>query len=672
MLKGKKRVRAVRVALSFTSLTRTDVFLLETETHIFQWDGAEANRLKKARAVDLISRINRNRGQRFQATLIQLEQKGREGEEEEEGAGEDNAEFWKHLGGKPEGGVRRVGEEDEQWEDNQEDSTLLLKVKEDMETELVSVKKREVLESDSCYLLDCVDELYLWTGKKTSMNYRKKALALAQKTLHSTPRAAWVESVEKMNEGGEDPLFAEKFWEWPDSFMNVMGKNMGLQMSNISSKVEQTRPSAKSMFEGAPREVEEPTEDVSKPLKMWRVAGFKLQEVEPEEHFFFFEGECFVFLYEFQESALIYFWQGNNASVKDKGTSGQLAKDLNQTVGGRAKLCRIEQGYETLHLLSLLQGCLVIYKGKQSEPPSSPLRLFHMRGSSMKESKTVECSSISSHLLNPSDVFFLLDSSSCRVYVWKGSKSNSTLRKLSSRVASLIAKEGKVSEEAIEEMEEGSESSSFWEKMGGKQEYCSYEDPKQKRVRFWICENVNKTYKCYEQSRFNQFELKDNRQAILDLFDQVIVWCGQDTSTEERKLVMELAMEYVEKSDRPFGDTREKEKCNVVNINQGEEPLRFTQHFQAWKPYNVSLEKKRKAAMHSNKTALSVLNYFGQTYSYAKLSDKDDLPLGVDPTKLEEYLDPQDFPQVFGMSKEDYFALPKWKQTALKRGTKLF
>lgn len=48
------------------------------------------------------------------------------------------------------------------------------------------------------------------------------------------------------------------------------------------------------------------------------------------------------------------------------------------------------------------------------------------------------------------------------------------------------------------------------------------------------------------------------------------------------------------------------------------------------------------------------------------------LPDGVDPTMLEKYLSPIHFAQMFGLAKEDFYKLPQWKQTNLKKSSGLF
>ena len=57
-------------------------------------------------------------------------------------------------------------------------------------------------------------------------------------------------------------------------------------------------------------------------------------------------------------------------------------------------------------------------------------------------------------------------------------------------------------------------------------------------------------------------------------------------------------------------------------------------------------------------------------YSFEVL--KTNPPKDIDKGNLPEYLDPSEFPSVFGMSRDEYFKLPKWKQIAKKSEVGLF
>jgi hypothetical protein len=55
--------------------------------------------------------------------------------------------------------------------------------------------------------------------------------------------------------------------------------------------------------------------------------------------------------------------------------------------------------------------------------------------------------------------------------------------------------------------------------------------------------------------------------------------------------------------------------------------------------------------------------------AYADLVRK---PKNLDRTKLESYLADDEFQSVFGMGREQYSVLPKWKQANLKKSKRLF
>jgi len=57
-------------------------------------------------------------------------------------------------------------------------------------------------------------------------------------------------------------------------------------------------------------------------------------------------------------------------------------------------------------------------------------------------------------------------------------------------------------------------------------------------------------------------------------------------------------------------------------------------------------------------------------YSYDVL--KNNPPKDLDKGNLPNYLEPSEFPGVFGMSKEEYVKLPRWKQIAKKSEAGLF
>ena len=63
--------------------------------------------------------------------------------------------------------------------------------------------------------------------------------------------------------------------------------------------------------------------------------------------------------------------------------------------------------------------------------------------------------------------------------------------------------------------------------------------------------------------------------------------------------------------------------------------------------------------------------YIEATYSFSVLKEAQ-IPFGVDAGNLELYLDKSAFEKAFGVGKEEFATLPKWKQTEKKKTSGLF
>mmetsp|Transcript_39417 Transcript_39417/g.96506 ORF Transcript_39417/g.96506 Transcript_39417/m.96506 type:complete len:108 (-) Transcript_39417:126-449(-) len=103
--------------------------------------------------------------------------------------------------------------------------------------------------------------------------------------------------------------------------------------------------------------------------------------------------------------------------------------------------------------------------------------------------------------------------------------------------------------------------------------------------------------------------------------------------------------------------------------------------FQAW---STSLPKKKGGGSSGAAAADAdaddgveveeFLSTFSKLYRAAELQGvkKEELPPGVDADNRELSLHEDDFEAVFGVSKDKYFQLPRWKQIAAKKKAKMF
>ena len=69
--------------------------------------------------------------------------------------------------------------------------------------------------------------------------------------------------------------------------------------------------------------------------------------------------------------------------------------------------------------------------------------------------------------------------------------------------------------------------------------------------------------------------------------------------------------------------------------------------------------------------AEDILANFDRKYSYADLSTGA-YPKGLDAKYLENYLEDEEFEEVFGMNRDQFAMLPGWKKEAMKKDKKLF
>lgn len=87
-LQGRRVPVVFLVELTAKSLNSGDVFILDTHSKIFQWNGNGASRMEKGKALDMTTRLRDERMNVVKAEIIVI----REDHEPEE--------FWTLLGGK--------------------------------------------------------------------------------------------------------------------------------------------------------------------------------------------------------------------------------------------------------------------------------------------------------------------------------------------------------------------------------------------------------------------------------------------------------------------------------------------------------------------------------------------------------------------------------------------
>jgi hypothetical protein len=221
-IKGRRRVKTRQVELSAKSLNQGDTFILDTGPKLFLWYGSRANRMEKAKGLDVCTRI-KDKDRNTRATIMSLEEI------------DPNPEFWNHLGGRVPVAEESQGGDDEVTDSNDDDLVLYRVEENGGSSEAVVVENgrpaKEMLESSYVYLLDSLTEFYIWVGKSSSFPAKTAGLALAKEYLQKTAdRPKWVKIV-RVTEGTETVLFKEKFSNWPDKLL------ISTQMPSMKGRV---------------------------------------------------------------------------------------------------------------------------------------------------------------------------------------------------------------------------------------------------------------------------------------------------------------------------------------------------------------------------------------------------------------------------------------------------
>ena len=78
-------------------------------------------------------------------------------------------------------------------------------------------------------------------------------------------------------------------------------------------------------------------DDGSGSKKVWRIEDMELVEVGEEQVNFLYNGDCYVIQYSYGTDNIIYFWQGANCSIDERGASALHAARIdNEELGGAA------------------------------------------------------------------------------------------------------------------------------------------------------------------------------------------------------------------------------------------------------------------------------------------------------------------------------------------------
>ncbi|XXG58188.1 hypothetical protein AAC387_Pa04g0564 [Persea americana] len=472
--KGKRVVQVKEVPFARSSLSHDDIFILDTKSKIFQFNGSNSSIQERAKALEVVQFIKDTyHDGKCEVAAI---------EDGKLMADADTGEFWSLFGGFAPLPKRAAADDNRQHEAFPVKLLCIEKGKaEPMEFDSLG---RELLDSNKCYLLDCGVEVFIWMGRNTSLDDRKSASKAAEELIHGPdrPKAHVILSIE----GFETVMFRLKFDSWPQTTAVTVSED---GRGKVAALLKRQGLNVNGLVKADPEKEEpEPYIDCTGNLQVWHVNGQEKTLLPSSEQSKFYSGDCYMFQYTYagedREEYLVGTWFGKHSVEEERTAAILLASKVVESLKLQAVQARIFEGMEPIQFFSIFQ-CFIMFKGGISSGYKSYLAekeltddtyledgiaLFRVQGSGPENMQAIQVEPVASSL--NSSYCYILQSGST-VYTWSRSLTTSEDQELVERQLDMIKPNVQ-----SKPQKEGTESEQFWDLLGGKCEH-----PNQKIVK---------------------------------------------------------------------------------------------------------------------------------------------------------------------------------------------
>lgn len=609
--RGKRVVRLKQVPFARTSLNHDDVFILDTEKKIYQFNGANSNIQERAKALEVIQYL---KDKYHEGTCdVAIIDDGRLAAES--GSGE----FWVLFGGFAPIGKRVVGDDDVTLETTPGKLYSINNGQLKLEEGTLS---KAMLENNKCYLLDCGAEIFVWVGRVTQVEDRKAASKSAEEFIINENRPK-VTRITRVIQGFETRTFKSNFESWPlGSATGTSGGEEG--RGKVAALLKQQGVGVKGMSKGSPVNEEVPPliEGTGK-TEVWLISGSAKTPVPHEEIGKFYSGDCYIVLHTYHsgEKKDEYFlscWIGKNSAKDDQLMATKLASSMCNSLKGKPVQGRIVQGREPPQFIALFQPMVVLKGGispaykkliadknlNDDTYISDGIALIRISKTSVHNNKVIQVDAVATSL-SSTDSFLLQSGNS--MFLWHGNASTFEQQQWAAKVAEFL-KPGVV----LKHAKEGTESSAFWFALGGKQSYSPKKDAQEivRDPHLYVCSFNKGKLEVTEVYNFSQDDLLTEDILILDTHEEIFVWVGQSVDSKEKQNAFDIGQKYIDLAITLEGLSPD---VPLYKITEGNEPCFFTTYF-SW--------DGTKAAVQGNSFEKKVAMLFGTAFHAPESGDK--------------------------------------------------
>ncbi|PON75025.1 Villin [Trema orientale] len=467
--KGKHVVHVKEVLFARSSLNHDDIFILDTKSKIFQFNGSNSSIQERAKALEVVQYIKDNyHDGKCEVAAVE---DGRLMADPETG------EFWGFFGGFAPLPKKTASDEDKTVASHP--TRLLCVEKGNAEPVEADSLTRELLDTNKCYLLDCGIEVFVWMGRNTSLDERKAASGAAEELVSGADRPK--SHIIRVIEGFETVMFRSKFDSWPQTAEVTVSED---GRGKVAALLKRQGVNVKGLLKADPvKEEPQPYIDCTGNLQVWRVNGQEKILLPASDQSKLYSGDCYIFQYAYpgedKEEYLIGTWFGKQSVEDDRVSAVSLASKMVESLKFMTAQARIYEGNEPIQFYLIFQS-VIVYKGglsdgykkhiAEKEVPDETYQedvvaLFRIQGSGPDNMQAIQVDAVASSL--NSSYCYILHSGST-VFTWTGSLTTSDSHELVERQLDLIKPNLQ-----SKPQKEGTESEQFWDLLGGKSEYSS-------------------------------------------------------------------------------------------------------------------------------------------------------------------------------------------------------